>query len=214
MQYPNTKLIIFSKSPVPGQVKTRLMPVLSEDSAAKLHSYMLEKTIKLAKKSELASIDLYCAPDTNHIFFKYLEQEYKINLKPQTGKDLGERMFNALNDALKTHNSTVLIGTDCPAMQTDYLQQSFEQLEMNKNDIVIGPVDDGGYVLIGARKINKLLFEDIDWSTEHVFSQTLGKISKLGWKHHELAPIWDLDTPADLQRIPKNELKQILGACP
>ena len=209
MQYPDSKLIIFSKAPIPGQVKTRLTPTLSESSAASLHSYMLEQTVKLAQQSELAPIDLYCSPDTQHTFFNYLQQEYKINLKPQMGMDLGERMFNALNDSLNINLSSILIGTDCPVMQTHYLQQAFEQLETNKNDIVIGPVEDGGYALIGGRRINKQLFEDIDWSSERVFTQTIEKINKLNWKYHKLDTLWDLDTPADLQRLSENYLNQI-----
>lgn len=209
MKYPDTKLIIFSKAPVPGYVKTRLTPPLSKSFAANLHSYMLEQTVKLAQQSNLSSVDLYCAPDIEHDFFKYLERQYSVNLKPQSGIDLGERMFNALNDALNTHISVVLTGTDCPAMQVDYLQQAFEKLATNNIDIVIGPVEDGGYALIGATKINRQLFENIDWSTDRVFTQSIEKINQLGWKYHTLDTLWDLDTPADLQRLPENYLQQI-----
>ncbi len=209
MLYPDAKLIIFSKAPVPGQVKTRLTPALGKSAAANLHGYMLEETVKLAQQSQLSSIDLYCAPDTQHDFFKYLQQEYSINLKTQTGVNLGERMFNALSSTLQNHHSAVLIGTDCPAMDNDYLQQAFKLLEENKTDIVIGPVEDGGYALIGAKKINPQLFENIDWSTEQVFTQTLQKINQLNWKYHKLNTLWDIDTPVDLQRLPEDYIKNI-----
>jgi uncharacterized protein len=210
MQYPNAKLIVFSKAPTPGQVKTRLTPTLSENDAARLHSHMLEQTIKMAIESKLTSVELHCAPNTDHVFFAYLRKKYSIPLQPQIGTGLGERMFNALSNALNIHSSAVLIGTDCPEMQINYLQQAFDHLETERNDIVIGPVEDGGYVLIGATRIDKQVFEDIDWSTERVFTQSIEKINKLDWKYHKLDPIWDLDTAEDLQRLPENLLKQIL----
>lgn len=207
--FPNAKLIIFSKAPVAGQVKTRLMPKLGAQLASKLHQHLLERTVKLVSQANLADVDLYCAPDIHHDFFSYLKKHYNIKLKTQTGQDLGERMGNALNDALNTHQYAVLIGTDCPVMDKDYLADAFKHLQ-NNTDVVLGPVDDGGYVLIGARKMDMQLFADIKWSTNQVLTQTEKKITQLSWKYHKLNTLWDIDTPDDLERLPKDYLEQIL----
>jgi len=168
---------------------------------------MLEQTVSLAQQSNLAPVDLYCAPDTSHTFFAYLANQYHVVLKTQKGSNLGKRMENALSGALKTSKYVVLIGTDCPQLNVDYLQQAFEKLTTAKNDIVIGPAEDGGYVLIGASRVTSQLFDNIEWSTKEVYSQTIEKINQLGWKYHHLDMMWDLDTEADFHRLPENYLR-------
>ena len=129
-------------------------------------------------------------------------------LNPQTGTNLGERMSNAFTEALQSSKYALIIGTDCPALTVKHLNQTFEKLNTDF-DVVIGPAEDGGYVLIGVRKANKVLFENINWGTEQVFEQTMFNLSMLKWKSYLLDELWDIDTPEDLHRLPENYLKHI-----
>ena len=110
-------------------------------------------------------------------------------------------MAAALEGALTRHRQVVLIGSDCPLMDAAYLEEAFSTLA-GGHDMVLGPAEDGGYVLIGtAVPLPGGLFEDIDWGTDRVLAQTRTRIQALGISHRELPVLWDLDRPTDLNRL-------------
>ena len=193
------KLIIFSKAPIPGQVKTRLIPALGIDKATQLHRYMLEQTVAMAFRLQGINCELHGAPDINDVFFKYLSKKYQLDLVPQQGAQLGDKMAYAMKTALNTSLQCVIIGTDCPMINESYIYKAFQQL--NSSNIILGPAKDGGYVLIGANVFNDLLFNDVSWSTPEVLKQTIKNINHLNLKYHKLDTLSDVDTDEDLNHL-------------
>jgi len=204
-------LQVFAKAPVPGQVKTRLHPALGSAGAAALQRALIERTLTLATAAYPGTVDqieLWCAPDTTHPFFAECAQRFPITLRTQPTADLGLRMQQALADALARDCLPVLVGTDCPALTVAELAQAFDALGGSETDsalcaadIVLLPTEDGGYALIGARRLVTALFDGIAWSTSEVSAQTRSRIAALGWRLHELETGWDVDRPHDLVRL-------------
>ncbi|MFK8067601.1 MAG: TIGR04282 family arsenosugar biosynthesis glycosyltransferase [Gammaproteobacteria bacterium] len=195
MKFPNAKILIFCKAPIPGEVKTRLTPHLTSDQAAELYKQLANETINLVIQSKLCNVELWCSPDTKHSFLK----SFELDLKQQQGNDLGERMSNAFSASLESFSSVVLIGTDSPSMTIDLLDRTLSELE-NKSDVVIAPAEDGGYTLIGMNNHYGSIFENVLWGSERVFDQTIEKINALNLNLHLLPMQWDLDRPDDLKR--------------
>ncbi|MCP3671549.1 MAG: glycosyltransferase [Gammaproteobacteria bacterium] len=197
MLFPNSKLIIFSKAPDPGQVKTRLIPALGETGAAQLHQEMLEQKLRLMTETAIATVELHCAPNQQHPYFRQIASRFNLKLHTQTGDDLGERMANALQAALGTHSQAVIIGIDSPPLDLAYVTEAFHALR-NGTDAVIGPATDGGYVLLGLSRFSSGLFTKIDWGTNRVCNQTRAHLHQLKFTHVELNTLWDVDRPEDL----------------
>ncbi|MCW8911520.1 MAG: TIGR04282 family arsenosugar biosynthesis glycosyltransferase [Gammaproteobacteria bacterium] len=197
MLYPNTKIIVFAKTPVTGKVKTRLIPELGAQGAKQLHCRMIEHTLDVLTENTLAPIELHCTPDISDDYICQLGKHYNIPLKCQQGDDLGERMSNALDQSLHNSSHAILIGTDCPSISSAYIQKAIEILQ-NDNDVVIGPAEDGGYVLIGIKSNQPDIFTHIDWGTHQVLQQTRDQIHRQGLNLRELDILWDIDTPDDL----------------
>ena len=202
MLFPDGKLIIFSKAPISGRVKRRLIPVIGADAAARLHQEMLEQKLRMTHEQRIAPVELYCWPHKLHPYFRDLPSRYSLTLHNQQGIDLGERMATAVQRSIGEHNHTVLIGTDCPDLDRAYLMQAFQALQ-DGADAVIGPAEDGGYILIGLSRFNRSVFENIEWGTEAVYSQTVTRLKQLDFSYVELNTLWDVDRPEDLERLGK-----------
>ena len=202
------RLIIFCKAPVSGNVKTRLIPEFTADIARDIHIELAERTFALCEtlqgvliNSEPLKVELWCAPDLTHTFF----QPFGFDKFVQAGADLGERMANALNfgDG-QDGTASVLIGTDCPPIDQDYILRAFDVLA--DSDVVLGPAEDGGYGLIGlsagrlARGDWLPLFEGIPWSTNAVTTMTSAQAKVLSVSVALLKEIWDVDYPVDVRR--------------
>lgn len=196
-----SKLIVFAKAPVPGTVKTRLQPSLSITDAAKLQAFFIQKTLATLANLNEIDMELRCYPDMCHPLFHQCTQKYGITLKQQQGRDLGERMANALQDTLADYQYVVVIGTDCPQITSAYLHEAFSRLRQDAN-AVLGPAYDGGYVLIGLKRYSSDLFHDINWGSDQVLSETRDKLRRLGWQWHELQTLRDIDTADDLSHFP------------
>ena len=195
------RVLIFSKAPVPGQVKTRLIPSLGESGAAQLHRQLVERTLQTAFSARLGAIDLCCAPGTDDPYFADCAKRYGLGLRTQGEGDLGERMSRALESGLAEGTPGVLIGCDCPALTPDYLREAAAVLA-NGSDAVFGPAEDGGYVLVGLGRMPTAgLFDNISWGTAAVMQQTRARLSQLGWTWRELTTLWDVDRPEDLPRL-------------
>ena len=198
--FPNSRILIFAKAPVAGLAKTRLIPALSEAGAADLAEKLIHQIVKNISESMLCPVSLYCTPDTNHPVFKKMQQQYAVELHLQTGADLGIRMANALTESCKNAKSVIIIGTDCPVMNKEYLTEAFAILR-DDNEIVFGPAEDGGYVLVGMNNMHDKVFQGIDWGTEKVMQQTRMVMQENNYLWTELATLWDVDRPEDLQRL-------------
>lgn len=195
------KLLIFTKSPVLGEVKTRLQPDYSPEQSLLVHKKLISHTLEMTKSLKNMDIELCCAPDRNTSFFLECENNYPITLNNQQGDDLGERMAFSLSVSLQTYEKVVVIGTDCPDIDEQYINQAFEAL--NSTDVVIGPAKDGGYVLLGLKKFSIDIFNNIPWSTDKVLSKTKQILKNLSWDYKELDEMQDLDRPEDLQKYEK-----------
>jgi rSAM/selenodomain-associated transferase 1 len=197
--HPGSVMLIFCKAPVPGQVKTRLLPALSAVQAAGLHKRLTRITIERALRQRLCPVQLWCTPDTLHPFFRQCAQDYPLTLHRQNGSDLGERMHNAFDDALQNYRSAILTGCDCPSLQAADLKQALIVLE--SCDAVFAPAEDGGYVLVGLNRPQAALFENIPWGSENVMELTRNQAVLQSLSFNELPQQWDVDTSDDLTRL-------------
>jgi uncharacterized protein len=204
-------LQVFAKAPVPGSVKTRLIPVLGAQGAAQLHRLLLHRALLNAAAAAAAigaEVELWCAPDATHPFFADCARTLPLALRTQLGADLGERMHGALADALARSRRPVLVGSDCPQQNADILRAACDELT-GENDLVLQPAEDGGYALIGANRIDRTLFVDIEWGNDDVLARTLDRAGVLGLRVHTLAPTWDVDRPVDLARLRALQLPEL-----
>lgn len=193
--------MVFGKAPVPGRVKTRLVPALGETAATELHRQLVARTLRTAVAAGLGEVELCCAPGTNDAFFATCASQHRLGLRAQGKGDLGMRMARALERTLAEGSPGVLIGCDCPALTPEYLREAAAALASG-NDAVIGPAEDGGYVLIGlARRPAAPLFEGIAWGKATVMQETRARLARLNWRWCELATLWDVDRPEDLSRL-------------
>ena len=126
---------------------------------------------------------------------------HSLRLRRQQGADLGQRMQHAIGDALGRSKSVVLVGSDCPDWRAQDLMQAFHELQMN--DVVLAPAMDGGYVLIGCRRLAIELFSGIPWGSEQVLAMTRQRLRSLGWPWHELPAHPDIDREPDLKLVPE-----------
>ncbi len=186
------QIIIMCKAPVPGRVKTRLMTSFTADDAARIHSAMATTVIhRAAKLFESVSI---AADDTQHAFF----QAFGLPIIAQGEGNLGERMARLAGRAFSKHAGGVLfLGTDSPHMTEKRLQQAAEGLR--ESDVVVGPVEDGGYDLIGLSG-DWSVFDSVEWSSGKVLNQTLSNCRDLGLSCKQFETSFDVDTAADLTR--------------
>ena len=193
-------VIVMAKAPVPGYAKTRLIPALGAVGAADLASRLLEHAVTQAQAAELGPVDLCCAPDHAHIGFASQAQRAGLVLSSQVEGDLGARMSHAFDHWLPCSDRVLMIGTDAPAIDAALLQQAAQALE--QADAVFVPALDGGYALIGLRQSAPQLFADMVWSTASVMTVTRTRLRTAGMRHTELAPVADIDEPADLVHVP------------
>lgn len=200
MQFPDSRILIFAKAPRPGFAKTRLIPALGAAEAANLYADMLQKTVERVVAAHLCSLQCWCAPDLNHPLFDKFANDCGVQLLVQQGDDLGQRMSLAARLALDEATSVLLIGGDCPSLGVEQITQALCWLEEG-DDAVLGPAEDGGYVLLGLRRHAATLFSDIPWGSDQVLSLTRQRLTALGWRWRELPEMWDVDRPEDLSRL-------------
>ncbi len=193
----NTAVIIFTKAPVPGTVKTRLCPLLTPDEAASLHGSLVLDALEHAQGLMGMTLYVACAPDMAHPFFKVLEGRYGARLLPQEGDDLGTRMASAIQKAFSLgHTRVILTGTDLPTLHRAHFSQTAN--ELGQHDLVIGPTLDGGYYLVALSRPAPELFCNIAWSTTTVLEETQKKAAALGLSVALLPSLRDLDEIEDL----------------
>jgi rSAM/selenodomain-associated transferase 1 len=192
------EIAILAKAPVAGQAKTRLIPLLGADGAARMQGWLLARTVATAAAADLGPIVLWCAGPPDHLDFRRCVGSGKVSLQAQPEGDIGVRMLAAAA-AAKSPGGVLIIGTDCPVLTPALLREAAAAL--NGHDAVVFPAEDGGYVLVGMRRPAPELFAGIEWSTGHVMAQTREKLAGLGWSWVEPATLWDVDRAADYERL-------------
>lgn len=200
-EVPDCAVAIMAKGPCPGQVKTRLCPPLSYEEAAHLYRCFLLDNVEQVKTLKEAARAIAYTPEDAKSFFEALASQ-AFSLIPQRGADLGARLISILDQLLALgYPKVVVIDSDTPTMPVEYLRRALILLREPDIDVVLGPCEDGGYYLIGLRKMHKELFEDMTWSSPQVFLETLQRAEAKGLKVACLPPWYDVDTPEDLQRL-------------
>ena len=190
-------LHMLARAPVPGRVKTRLIPVLGEEGACDLQRLLLERALQLpAQGFNQRFLWLDDSPDAQ---LQALADQFGWTLVEQPAGDLGERMRRIATLGLAGSDAVVLIGNDCPALDGEYLSGACKAL--HGQPVVLGPAEDGGYVLLGLRCVDPMLFHDMPWGTDQVLSKTCERLQQLDWHHRLLPVLWDVDRPEDLQRL-------------
>ena len=198
----NRWLILFAKEPKKNQVKTRLRPYLITGSAEGIYTAFFRDVVEIARQVQCENrLIAYESVNKNPEFIQKIAPDFKT-IK-QTGKDLGERMYQIFWWILqhKVHH-VIIIGTDIPTLPPENIQMAFKQL--GHHDVVLGPSLDGGYYLIGLKKPHQEIFINIDWGSNRVFNQTVCKINKMHLKATFIPRWYDVDDQDGLGRLIKD----------
>ncbi|WPC06569.1 TIGR04282 family arsenosugar biosynthesis glycosyltransferase [Pseudomonas benzenivorans] len=190
-------LHLLARLPVPGRVKTRLIPALGEEGACDLQRALLARALQLP--SDGFSERFLWLDDSPDAELQALADQLGWTLVEQPAGDLGERMRRIAALGLAESDAVVLIGNDCPALDGEYLSGAC--IALHAQPVVLGPAEDGGYVLLGLRRIDPLLFEAMPWGTDRVLGLTRERLQQLDWGHQLLPVLWDVDRPEDLPRL-------------
>ena len=197
-------LAVMTKAPQAGRVKTRLVPPLTPEEAAELNKCFLRDTaaaISNAAGADTAcGIAVYTPVGAESAYTDILPADF--SLLPQRGDKFGERLYLAIEDLCKCgFDSLCLIDSDSPTVPAENFEQAVELLSTSEDRVVLGPSDDGGYYLIGMKKPHRHLFEQIDWSTERVFNQTMQRATEIGIEVKLLSIGYDVDDDVSLRRL-------------
>lgn len=194
-------LLVFARAPVPGRVKTRLAKTIGDEAAALAYRALAERTLAIAAASRrcgvVGDVELWLDPHSDPAGIATWRERYGVAVETQAGGDLGARMRHALCASIARGRPALLIGTDVPGYDVAYVARAAAALA--RHDAVVGPAEDGGYVLIGlARDLD--VFGDVQWSTARVLEQTRERLALAGASHALLPPLWDVDTHDDYLR--------------
>jgi uncharacterized protein len=196
-------LAVMTKAPRAGQVKTRLVPPLTSDEAAKLNvCFLRDTTATIAEATaEIGrGVAVYTPVGAEEAYVDILPSSFE--LVPQRGDKFGERLACATYDLFQLgFQSIYLIDSDSPTVPAKVYAEAARLLSNTGDRIVLGPADDGGYYLIGMKQNHRRLFEGIDWSTERVLDQTIQRAAELKLPVELLPTFFDVDDSATLRRL-------------
>jgi rSAM/selenodomain-associated transferase 1 len=199
----NTRVVLLTKAPQPGRVKTRLVPALGTEGAAALQARLIEHALGTIRRGAFRNVELHGDPASDP-FLQFCAEHYGVTLAEQCPGDLGTRMHHAFASAAGG-SRVLLIGSDCPALTAKHLRDAARALATDC-DAVLVPVQDGGYALIGLARPDQRLFEGIAWGTSAVLEQTRERLGNLGRRWAELETLWDVDTVTDYERLVRSRL--------
>ena len=197
---PRPHLLVFARVPIPGGVKTRMIPTLGEAGATRLYRRLLRETLETCARVPAVKRELWLDRATPDPELNGMAERLGLSRHLQSGSDLGSRMHRAFIDVFDRARKAVLIGSDCPEYDRDYIETDFRGLR--HHDAVLGPAADGGYVLIGLKRTDASLFSDIPWGTADVLEATRNRLRRLQWTWLELDIKQDVDEPQDLLLFP------------
>jgi rSAM/selenodomain-associated transferase 1 len=195
---------VLAKAPIPGFAKTRLIPALGAEGAAALQARLIERAVETA--AAIGPVTLWVTPDEKHPLFRKLSERTTLARQPEG--DLGARMLAAV---AATRGPVLVTGTDCPALTPDHLRAAAGALR-DGIDVVVIPVEDGGYAMIGMKEPHAGIFTGMTWSAPTVMAETRRRLVRLGLSWREPARLWDLDRPEDLDRLKATGLAAILSS--
>ena len=188
-------LLLFTKNPELGKCKTRLAKTIGDVRALEIYIKLLEHTREIVIPVDVDKFVFYSEnvekeDDWDNAVFQK---------RVQNGDDLGQKMQNAFRELFQlNYDSVCIIGSDCYELNSETINQSFIALE--SKDVVIGPTYDGGYYLLGMKKLHAALFENKNWSTETVYSDTITDFEQLGLSYSNLVKLTDIDEEKDLPK--------------
>lgn len=188
--------IQLAREPVPGMVKTRMLPELSPEQACELHRELVFWTARILTGAGLGCVELHVTGNPRSPLFAQCEGLGVSAVLPQLGKHLGERMYRALEQGLERYSKVILVGSDSPQITRDYLAGAIESLD--NTEVVLGPAEDGGYVLIGVNSLDPRWFEEMEWGSNTVFAETVERFEASGTSWQPLPVLQDIDRPEDL----------------
>jgi hypothetical protein len=188
-----------AKRPVPGRTKTRLCPPLTPLEAAELYEALLRDTMELV--SGLRGVDMAVAVSPRSaVGLMGRLVPHGARMLAVEGADIGECLRSATEQLFaEGFTRVVAVNSDGPTLPAEYIERAVEWL--TNSDVVLGPAEDGGYYLIGLRQKQPGLFTDIAWSSSRVAAQTLERAVALGLTAAKLPSWYDVDTPAELERL-------------
>lgn len=191
-------LIVFVKAPIKGKVKTRLSPYLSDEEILRLYKSFLTMITERCSRLRGADRFLGCTPTENDDFLLSLADKYGYGCFKQRGRSLGQRIINAFKEYFnKGYKKVVIIGSDSPTIPLEYIRDAFNLL--NRREFILGPCNDGGYYIVGARRPYEDIFKGIPWDTSDVLNKTLDRLNSRGIDYF-LLPFWyDVDRIEDLR---------------
>ena len=181
-------LVVFIKNPQKGKVKTRIASTVGEENALEIYKQLLDHTLSNTSGENW---------DTLLFLSDFIEDlpQYTFEKRLQARGDLGVKLHAAFEETLLQYEKCITIGSDCPYINAENVQEGFDSL--NQNDVVLGPTLDGGYYLIGLSKPYKSLFDEIAWSTESVLNETVAAANKSHFSIHFLPTLSDVDHASD-----------------
>ena len=209
-----THLIVFAKAPRPGLAKTRLIPALGAEGAARLARRMLNHTLAQALAAQAGPVELCMSPAPGSPAWQAIELPAAVECSDQGEGDLGERMARAMgrafDRALAASQPVLLMGTDGPGLTSEILQEA--ALQLAQHDAVLLPASDGGYLLIGLRAPCPAIFQQMAWSTAGVAAETLRRLALQNLSVWVGPTLDDIDDPQDLTLLPPDwEISGVFG---
>jgi hypothetical protein len=196
------RIVIFAKAPVAGFAKTRLIPAIEARRAASLALKLLQHSVSEAISANIGPVELCVTPNLNHFCWKDFELPSAVAWSEQGEGDLGIRLARATQRVIDQDEAILLMGTDCPMLDSSYLKLASQSLQNHKACMV--PVSDGGYALLGLTHYLPSLFMDIPWSTSNVAQLTELKIRNMNWSLEKIGLLHDIDEPQDLRWLPSD----------
>jgi uncharacterized protein len=194
---PGELLILFTRYPVAGQTKTRLIPALGAEGAAQLQRQMTVHSLAMAQQCRVAVQVCFCGGTIGQMRDWLGDGP---DYQPQGEGDLGLRMARSFELAFgQGYDRVMIIGTDCPGIDADLVRDGWHRLR--QKDLVFGVASDGGYYLVGMRRLIPEIFQDIPWSSELVLSKTLTIVDRLDFTYDLLKTLSDIDRPEDLEGL-------------
>lgn len=193
-----TAVAIMAKAPRAGDVKTRLCPPLSAQEAADLYRCFLLDKIEQVRGLTAVTPAIAYTPPEGRVLFEAWAPDFV--LLPQRGADLGERLANTFAALFSAgYTTALLVDSDTPTLPPAFLAQAVDAT--TTADVVLGPTEDGGYYLIGLRKLYLELFAAMSWSTPQVLADTVQRARNLRLTVTTTSSWFDIDTPDDLARL-------------
>mgnify|MGYP000208564391 CR=1 FL=1 len=209
----NDLLIVqYAKWPELGKVKTRLAKSLGDQQALAIHMKLMSTVFANLRQAESGKFELWLnkqnfnsanfndSPEQKMVldFMTSLTKDSGVCFQTQQGVSLGDKMAHTFQAGLQRFQKVIIVGSDCPNVSKDVIQGASKALD--GHDLVLGPAEDGGYVLIGARCFESAIFTNVEWGKGKVLETTLNNAKNLDYSVFTLAESWDVDELDDYNR--------------